>query len=81
MSQLTPKKPRTPRAAPAPGAVMPKNLVTEIVDQITEKQARAIRRAEAAAGSPEKAWHAEEPVAGTPYQTVLSCASEDSETP
>lgn len=82
MSQPTPKKPRVPRASLVHGAVMPENLVTEIVDQITEKQAKAIRQAEAeSAGSPEKAWRAEEAVAGTPYQTVLSCTNENSETP
>jgi hypothetical protein len=82
MSQPTPKKSRPPRASPVPGAPMPENLVAEIVDQITEKQARAIRHAEAESPSPaEKAWRAEETVAGTPYQTVLCCANENSETP
>jgi len=77
MSQLTPKKSRAPGGA----AVMPKNLVTEIVDQITEKQARAIRHAEA--GPPvarEKASRSAETIAGTPYQIVLSCATEEEET-
>ena len=82
MSQPTPKKPHGPRASPGPGAPMPENLVTEIVDQITEKQARAIRHAEAESPGPaEKARRAEEAVAGTPYRTVLSCANENSETP
>jgi hypothetical protein len=52
--------------------------VAEIVDQITEKQARAARKSEARpAGDTKRSPSLEDTVAGTPYQAVLSCAAEE----
>ena len=65
--------PGVPEAPPAP-----ENLVAEIVDQITEKQARAARKSEARpAGDSKRSSPLEDTVAGTPYQAVLSCAAEE----
>jgi len=55
----------------------PENLVAEIVDQITQKQARAARRPEPAlAGAEVCGFCLEEPAgAGSPYRVVLKCTS------
>jgi len=78
----TPETRRRRGSKPSPGfpgvPPAPENLVTEIVDQITEKQARAARRTEARP-APDSGRSAalDETVAGTPYQAVLSCAAEE----
>ncbi len=71
---------RCPPSAAAPGAPSG-NLVEEIVDQITEKQARSTRRAgPAPAGGEICSFCLEEvPVAGTPYRLILKCAGDDAE--
>jgi hypothetical protein len=58
------------------------NIVAEIVDQITEKQARAARRAEPAAEPGDAcSFCLEESVATqTPYRVVLKCATDDAGT-
>ncbi len=61
----------------------PENIVAEIVDQITEKQARAAHRPEpAAAGQETCSFCLEEAVeTGTPYRLVLKCTSGENEVP
>ncbi len=78
MAELDPKRPRRPSGARKPGGPpKPENLVEEIVDQITRKQARAIREAEPSPGAPRSgAACREDLLAGTPYRAVLGCASD-----
>ena len=80
MGALETRKRRGSNPSPGFPAVpaAPENLVTEIVDQITEKQSRAARKTEARQGPDSRRSAAlEEAVAGTPYQAVLSCAAEE----
>ena len=72
MADLEPRRPRRPAPGEPP---KPENLVAEIVDQITQKQARAVREAEPGPG-PARIDSAcgEDLLAGTPYRAVLGCA-------
>ena len=84
MGNLEPKRPRRPAPFPGLPPVPPKpdNLVAEIVDQITEKQARTARPAEIqpAASTGCTVCLEKESLAGTPYQAVLRCATDEPET-
>ena len=77
MTHLEPKRRRVP--PPAPGAARvrrkPQNLVAEIVDQITEKQAKA---SEIEPDASRRNAIQLQP-AGTPYQAVLSCSTDEPE--
>jgi hypothetical protein len=79
MPHLETKRPRARAdAPPAPRSRRkPENLVAEIVDQITEKQARS---AELEAEKPRPTPVRAEP-AGSPYQAVLSCSTEEPGSP
>jgi hypothetical protein len=55
--------------------VFPANLVTEIVDQITEKQARAASEQPRRSTADTCAFCLEETVEGSPYRVVLQCAT------
>jgi hypothetical protein len=75
MTQLETKRRRSrvpPRKA-RKASRKPENLVAEIVDQITEKQARA---AEAEAEKPVRN-HVHPAPADSPYQAVLSCSTDE----
>ena len=54
----------------------PENLVAEIVDQITSKQARAIASAQPRGATADTCdFCLDRPVAGSPYHLVLKCTT------
>jgi cell division septation protein DedD len=75
MTHLEPKHRRLPPPLPGVAEVQrrPENLVAEIVDQITEKQAKA---AEIEPDESQRSAAQLQP-AGTPYQAVLSCSTDE----
>lgn len=85
MDQMDPKKPgRTdPVGGPPPAPPRSGNIVAEIVDQITEKQARSASRTEPVASGAEACAFCVEAAAepGTPYRLVLKCASDETPVP
>jgi hypothetical protein len=59
------------------GRLAPQNLVTEIVDQITQKQARSVSAPTGKSTADACAFCLEETIAGSPYRVVLKCVTED----
>jgi len=68
-----PKKPRR-REVPV---IPTENLVTEIVDQITRKQDRAVKESAPKVSPTETCDFCLEGTRGLPYRVVLKCAGEE----
>jgi len=73
----TGKRSRSRGSARKGGRFAPENLVTEIVDQITQKQARTASAPTRKSTADACAFCLEETVAGSPYRVVLKCVTED----
>jgi len=75
MANLEPKHRRSRPVRRTSGSRRkPENLVAEIVDQITEKQARAVEKE---TEKPRKGCDVVLEPAGTPYLAVLSCSNDE----
>ena len=67
---------KKPRRRPVP-IVPTTNLVTEIVDQITKKQERAVMESESVATGSEICDFCLEATRALPYRLVLKCAGDE----